>query len=106
MFHAAYHVECVAVVKRARKREESLERNESGGDVPTVGDYINDLHSVFIFDTEKIWNTQHEDVLETIMQIEADYPDKLDVIMKKAIRKTKVKERDRAYQELAEFITD
>ncbi|MFT6629858.1 MAG: hypothetical protein ACJA1R_003141, partial [Flavobacteriales bacterium] len=81
-------------------------RTESGAEVPSVGDYINDLHGVFIFDETKIWNTQHEDVLETIMQIEADYPDKVDVIMKKAIRKTKVKERDRAYKELAEFVTD
>jgi hypothetical protein len=93
-------------LRRARKREESLARNEAGGEMPSVGDYINELHDLFIFDETKIWNVAHDEVLEMLMQIEADYPDKVETILKKAIRKTKVRARDDAFTELSAILTD
>lgn len=93
-------------LKRARKREESAARRESGGEMPTVGEYINELHDTFIFDEEKIWNVEHDEVLETLLQIEADYPDKVDTIVKKAVRKTKVKTRDAACEQLQAMLSD
>ncbi len=92
-------------LKRARKREEAVMRRDSGGEIPKVGDYINELHDAFIFDEQKIWNVEHDEVLEVLLQIEADYPEKVETIVKKAIRKTKVKTRDEAYEQLSAMLS-
>ena len=82
-------------LKRAIKKAAGSDRGED----KTVGDYINDLHDLFIFNEEKIFNTTtDEDVLELLEEIQDVFPDKTETIIKKAIRKTKVSQKDSAYE--------
>ncbi len=87
-------------IRRQRKREEALTR--SGGGDKSVGDYINELFGLFLFNEERIFNTtEDEDVLELLEEIQEAYPEKAEVIVKKAIRKTKVAAKDQAFAELS-----
>lgn len=89
-------------LKRARKKEEALMK---GGDGRSVADFINELHALFLFNESRILNTTtDEEILELLEEAQDAYPDKMDAILKKAVRKTKVKEREAAVSELASLI--
>ena len=95
------------------RRERELKRamkKASLGDRPaeekSVGDYINELAAAFIYNDERIFNTTtDEDVLEVLEEIQIAFPDKVETIVKKAIRKTKVAQKDEAYAELQSLMT-
>lgn len=91
-------------LKRAIKKAAALERGDAE---KTVGDYINELFDALIFNEERIFNTREDlDVLEVLEEIQDAYPDKTDVIVKKAIRKTKVPQphKDTAFDELTALL--
>ncbi len=89
-------------LKRAIKKAAALERGEAE---KTVGDFINELFESFIFNDEKIFNTSEDiDVLEVLEEIQDAYPEKAEVIVKKAIRKTKVQAKDAAFEELTALL--
>lgn len=89
-------------LKRSRKKETALLK---GGDGRSVADFINELHSLFLFNEVRILNTTtDEEILELLEEAQDTYPDKIDAILKKAVRKTGVKERDAAVSELASLI--
>lgn len=89
-------------LKRAMKKAAIGDR--STGD-KSVGDYINELHDLFLYNEERILNTTtDEEVLELLEEIQDVYPDKAEVIVKKAIRKTKVSAKDAAWDELASLM--
>ncbi|MBI9105680.1 MAG: hypothetical protein JEZ04_02990 [Spirochaetales bacterium] len=91
-------------IKRAAKKEERLEKG--GAPEKSVGDYINELHSLFFHDETKIYNVAIDeripDLLEEMM---LDLEQKQwENIIRKAVRKTGVKEKEPAIKELLEFM--
>jgi len=89
-------------IKRARKREMVLER-KSQREHRSAGDYINLLNEHFFFDDEKIYNIeQSEDILMLLEGMKEDIPDKQwSSVIRKAVKKTGVKQRDAAIRQLA-----
>lgn len=96
------------IERRERELRRAMKKASVGskrdGD-KSVGDYINELADTFIYDEDRILNTtSDEDVLEVLEEIQDAYPDKAETIVKKAIRKTKVAQKDQAYEELTSLL--
>lgn len=95
------------IERRERELKRAMKKTPGGREREdkSVGDYINELHDLFIFDEQRIVNTTtDEEVLELLEEIQSAFPDKLETIIKKAIRKTKVVAKDQAYEELASLV--
>lgn len=91
-------------IKKAIKKEERLQKGDRAE--MSVGDYINELHSFFFCDETKIYNIAIDDripdLLENMME---DIPEKQwETIIRKAVRKTGVKEKEPAVSELLSLI--
>ena len=96
--------------KRARKKEEVLERKASkevSGMSRTVGEYIDQLEDLFFHDNTRIYNINHSvEILELIEEIKASFPpEKIDTIIRKAIKKTGITERAEALKEIEELLS-
>ena len=91
-------------IKKARKREMVIERKGQRED-RTVGDFINEFHDQFFFDGEKIYNAgTSEDILMLIEEMKEELPDKQWAsVIRKAVKKTKVKQKDEAINILADL---
>lgn len=91
-------------IKRAMKKEERLAKGGCSG--KSIGDYINELHSFFFHDETKIYNIAVDeripDLLEEIM-IEMEEK-QWETIIRKAVRKTGVKEKEPAIKDLLDFM--
>jgi len=91
-------------LKKARKKEEMLARK---GDRPdrSVGDFINELHGLFFFDSEKIYNiSSSEEILDLLEEMKEEVPEKQwNNVLRKAIKKSKVAQKDVALTELREM---
>ncbi|OQX29951.1 MAG: hypothetical protein B0D92_01010 [Spirochaeta sp. LUC14_002_19_P3] len=89
-------------IKKARKREQVLER-KTQRDSRTPGDYINLFDEAFFYDDEKIYNIEmSEDILVLLEEMKEDLPDKQWAnVIRKAVKKTKVKQKDEAINLLA-----
>ncbi|TGL60189.1 hypothetical protein EHQ58_06725 [Leptospira ognonensis] len=68
----------------------------------SVGDYIDALFGLFRYDTEEIFNaSDDENVLEVLENMKGEHPEKQwDVIIRKAVNKTKVNQKEKAYEAL------
>ena len=88
-------------LKRSQKKETLLQK-KSSGEAKTIGDYIDELHSLFRYDDQEIFNTTSDvAILELFEELKTDYPEKQwENILRKAIKKTKVSQKDKAYNEL------
>ncbi len=93
-------------LKRAEKKERSVKGRDGGGGDASVGDYIERLFGMFRYDENEIFNSRDNvDILEVLEDMKQDLPEKKwEDVLKKAIKKTRVRERDRAYQELFELL--
>ncbi len=91
-------------LKRARKKQEVLQRKMER-DSRSVGDYINELAGLFFHDAEKIYNiNSSEDILILLEDMKEELPEKQwNNVLKKAVKKTKVKQKDPAVKELQEL---
>jgi len=71
----------------------------------TAGDYINLLNEYFFYDSEKVYNIeQSEDILMLLEEMKEELPDKQWTnVIRKAVKKTKVKQKDTAIKQLAEM---
>ncbi len=91
-------------LRKSRKKEEVLARKMEKGS-KSVGDYINELNDLFFHDGTKIYNIEmSEEILELLeeMKIELEEKNWMNVI-KKAVKKSGVKEKDTAVQQLKEM---
>jgi hypothetical protein len=88
-------------LKKARKKEDVLQRKMEKGD-RNVGDYITELTDLFFHDDTKIYNIESsEDIMMLLEELKEDQPEKQwNNVLRKAIKKTKVKEKDLALSEL------
>lgn len=95
--------------RRERELRRMEKKSKPGGksdrEEMSVGDYIEALFNLFRYDTQEIFNTSEDvDILELLENMKEDHPEKQwDVIIRKAVNKTKVQEKDKAYDELREL---
>ncbi len=92
-------------LRRARKKAEYIE-NKLNRDSLSVGDYINQLYGMLFFDAQKIYGiADNEDILMKFVEMRVDQPEKQwETIIRKAVRKTKVVQKDEAVKELMELL--
>ncbi len=92
-------------LRRARKKEEYIQ-NKLNRSTPSVGDYINQLHDMLFFDAQKIYGiADNEDILMKFVEMRVDQPEKQwEIIIRKAVRKTKVVQKEEAIKELLELL--
>ncbi len=96
-------------LKRREKKSALTQSRVEGRNAidATPGGYIKDLLDRFEFDNHQIYNTSgDDDVLEVLMSMKEDLPEKQwDTVLRSAIRKTKVEQKDLAFDELKESLT-
>jgi hypothetical protein len=94
--------------KRARKKEELLEKRIENRAERSVGDYIKKLYSLFYHDDKKIYNLKdNADILTLLAEMKEDLPEsKWDDVLRKAIKETKidVKKRESIFEELKNYL--
>ena len=92
-------------LRRARKKDEYIQ-NKLNRDSLSVSDYINQLHDMMFFDAQKIYGiSDNEDILMKFVEMRVDQPEKQwETIIRKAVRKTKVAQKEEAVKELIELL--
>lgn len=93
-------------LKRAEKKAERIASKGERKDDDSVGAYIERLHSLFFYDETRIYNAKHSvEILEVLEEAKAAFDEQsFETIVRKAIRKSKVKEKEQAYSELMELL--
>ena len=92
-------------LKRMQKKEEYINA-KINREVPSLGDYINQLHDLFFYTEQKIFGiSESEDILMLFVEMKENYSEKQwDTIIRKAVRKTKVAEKETAIKELLDLM--
>lgn len=93
-------------LKREKKRQEVLGRRQGNKGI-TVGDYIDNLSALFYHDGKKIFNTttNNDAVIDLIETMKLELPEKQwENVIRKAVKKTGVTERETAFKELKEIL--
>ena len=89
-------------LKREQKHAEYIDKVEGSRDPRSVADYIDDLHGKLYFNEREIMNIEDNvEILELLENLKDDHPEKQWLnVLKKAVRKTGVQEKDRAVEQL------
>jgi hypothetical protein len=89
-------------IKKARKREMVLDR-KGHRESRSAGDYINMLAEKCFYDAEKIYNIEKsEEILLLLEEMKEDLPDRQwPNVIRKAVKKTGVKQKDLAISQFA-----
>ena len=94
--------------KRARKKEELIEKRLENRADRSVGDYIKKLYSLFYHDDKKIYNLKdNAEILTLLAEMKEDLSDsKWDNVLRKAIKETRidVKQRELVFNELKSYL--
>ncbi|TGK32580.1 hypothetical protein EHQ12_18395 [Leptospira gomenensis] len=95
-------------LRKAEKKTQLQEKRLASGKGNSVGDYIDELAALFRYDATEIFNTGDDiAVLELLEDIQANLPPKQwENVLRKAIKKTGVQEKDKAYSELKELMQE
>ncbi len=95
-------------LKRSQKQEANNVRKVAGRKDVSPGTYAKELLALLQYDDDAIYNIdEDEDVLELILEMKDDLPAaKWDVVVKKAVKGTKVREKDSAITGLMALLTD
>ncbi len=95
--------------KRARKKEELIEKRLENRAERSVGDYIKKLYSLFYHDDKKIYNLKdNAEILTLLAEMKEDLPDsKWDDVLRKAIKETKIEvnQRESVFEELKSYLS-
>lgn len=87
-------------IGRQQKKDRLSEKRINGREDVSVAGYAKLLEGVFMFDDESIYNVQDDSVLEILMSMKEDLTDKeCEAALKRAIKRTNVKDRDTPYDE-------
>lgn len=95
-------------LKRKQKKMDVLARKSGSTEISTnPGAYIDALFSLFRYDNSKIFNTENDiEVLEVLENMKNNLSEKhWESVIKKAIKKTKVELKDKAFEELYQLMT-
>ncbi len=90
-------------LKKSEKKERMLsKKSDTRNSNPSVGDYINNLFSLFRYDEETIYNATNDcKILELLDNLRKDYPEKqIDNVLRKGIKKTNIIQKEKAFNEL------
>ncbi len=89
-------------LKRDAKRSAISERRARSQEPHSVGYYIEQLYGLFRHDDNEIFNTQEDvAILELLEDMQSNIPQKKwNDVLRKAIRKSGVTQREKALQEL------
>ena len=92
-------------LRRSQKKEERLEKSSDKSD-KTVGDYIKELHDLMFFDETRVYNAKESvEILELFEEMKESLEEsQWENILRKAVKKTGVKERDAAFNDLMELL--
>ena len=92
-------------LRRSLKKDDVLKRKSERIGL-TVGNYIDQLFSLFRYDEQQIFNTTDDiHVLELLEGMKVDQPEKQwDTIIRKAIGRTKVANKEKAFNELSSLV--
>ncbi len=96
----------VRQLKRDEKHADYIERVESTRDSRSVSNYIDDLFAMLYYNDTEVMNiAENMEILELFEGLKEDHPEKQwHNVIKKAIRKTGVSDRDRAIDQLTELL--
>ena len=89
-----------------RKQEKKLKIGDKEREAMSVGYYIDEISSLFRYDSEEIFNTNNDEkILELLENMKLEIPEKKwDDVIRKAVNKTKVATRERAIAEIKTLI--
>jgi hypothetical protein len=95
-------------LKRTQKQQDAVTRKVEGRSGVSAGTYSKDLLELLQFDDEQVYNIDDdEDVLELMLEMKDDLPEaKWEVAIKKAVKATKVREKQVAIDGLMALMTD
>ena len=94
-------------LKRSQKKEDVLRRKtDSKSSTKLIGEYINSLFSLFRYDSEEIFNINTDvKILELLENMKTELPEKQwENILRKGVKKSQVKQKERAVNELKKLI--
>lgn len=88
-----------------KKQELQQKRIESRG--INVGDYIKRLHSLFYHDQKKIYNIKNNlEILKLFEEMKKNIPDnQWEIVLHKAVRETKIEQREAAFNDLKALLS-
>ena len=103
-----------AAERELKRREKHAKVMGKRSDTPqldgdkSVGGYIKNLFSLLHYDDQQIYNTRDDEaVFELMLNMKIDLPeDKWETVLKSAIQKTKVAEKELALTELKALLAD
>jgi predicted GTPase len=88
-------------LRQARKKQETIEKRlQSRG--TSVGDYIKRLNALLFHDQRKIYNLKNNaEIQKLFAEMKQNLPaEQWEIVLRKAIRETKVEKREEAFSEL------
>ncbi|MBN1699709.1 MAG: hypothetical protein JW881_19500 [Spirochaetales bacterium] len=92
-------------LKRSIKKQEALDRKKNKRGSQTIGEYINRLSGLFFHDNNRIYNLDNSDILELIEEVRLNLEERQwEVVLRKAIKKTGVSEREQAFEKLKSYL--
>lgn len=93
-------------LKKAKKKEDSMSK-KTGKEGASVAEYTEQLHKLFFFDEEKIYNiNQSTEIMELAVEMQLNLEEKeLENAIRKAIRMTKVKAKKQAFDEVKALLS-
>ncbi len=88
-------------LRQARKKQEIIDKRLQGRGT-SVGDYIKRLNALLFHDQKKIYNLKgNVDIQKLFAEMKQNIPaDQWEIVLRKAVRETKVENRDQAIEEL------
>lgn len=92
-------------IKKKQKKEEQIARKTEKR-TGSIGDYITRLAELFFHEETRIYNAKSDErILELVEEMKEQYErSDLETIFRRAIRTTKVKEKEQAFKDLCEFL--
>lgn len=93
-------------LKREEKQANYIEKVESARSPRSVANYIDELFSLLYYNEQEIMNiADNVEILELLEDLKEEHPEKQWLnVLKKAVRKTGVKQRDEAVDQLNELL--
>jgi hypothetical protein len=94
-------------IGRQQKKERIREKRLSGKEDVSVSGYAKQLEDVLMWDDELIYNVNDDAVFELLMEMKENLSDKeCEAAFKRAIKRTKVKDRETPLEELTTLLVD
>jgi hypothetical protein len=94
-------------IGRQQKKEDIRARIINNKEDVSVAGYAKALEDVFMWDDETVYNIQDDKVLEVLLEMKENLTDKdLEAALKRAIKKTGVKDRDTPFAEAIELLEE